>query len=143
MPLPRNGEMLEVDDGRPRPGDAVAMLIFSGPEDGPRLPRSGGLVVYVGPLAWTAKQLKSYPTLQIERFYPMVELAAIQRDASGVRWTWWRDVLPGVRGIGETRVAATLEHPAPNVTVLRPSAPLPPGRYGLACGSHFFELAVD
>lgn len=143
VPLPRNNsQVLTIDDGRPMPAGAVGLLMFSGAEPPPRVPPDA-VVAYVGAPGWTSAELARYPALRDERAYPPVELALLARDESGVRSAWWSELLPGVTGIGERRVAATLEHPAANVILVRPLAPLAPGPYAVSSGARSFEFTVE
>ena len=96
--------------------------------------------VYVGPLPPpAADKVAKYPVLGS---YPAVELIRATLAANGSRRAPLFAIAPGLKGFGEYRVPATVEQPTADVTVLRCTVRLPPGRYAAGCDAGAFEVAV-
>jgi hypothetical protein len=88
------------------------------------------VLAYVGALPTaSADQVKRYPEL---RDYPLLEVARLGTLADGTPFAPLVVIAPGAYGFGPYRVEATIEQPAPNVTVLRFASRPAPGLYALA-----------
>ena len=119
----------------------VGMLTFDGKEAPPVVPAKDLVVVYVGSLpTLPAKDLAKYPVLQT---YPPIELAPATLQPSGVRQAPMFLLAPGYFAFGPARVAATVEHPEENVTLLRCSTRLARSPYALLCSSETYEVRIE
>lgn len=123
--------------------DVVGNLVFSGREEAPPAPAAAVVIAYVGPLALSAKFVANYPTVQMDSVYAPMELAPLKPMNNGNRYTPMSAVFADLTDFGPRRLPASVETAGPNVTVLRCTAPLPAGRYALACGKQYFELQVN
>jgi hypothetical protein len=99
------------------------------------------VMLYVGSLSpLGADKVAQYPEL---RAYPIMEIAAVDVLANGIRQVPLVTIVPGVTGFGARRITAIIEQPATGITLLRSTAPLAPGRYALSAGAQNFEVAVE
>lgn len=117
----------------------LTATLFYGQEPVPVAAAGEVTLLYVGRLApLSAATLEKYPHLKTDPPFevaPLVVESGISRDAVVA------ELAQDFTGFGAAKVPAQVEQPAAGVLQLR--CTLRAGRYGLACGVHYFELAVQ
>ncbi len=128
------------DQTRP---DKLASLTFDGSDPVPVVRGDQVRIVYIGhTVPASAEMLGKYPQLAD---YPAVEMAPTHTDGEGRRQADLLRIVPGLAGFRQNRMAAMLETPKPDVTLLTCTGTLPPGTYALSVSSdkpEAFELNV-
>ncbi len=115
----------------------IGKLTFDGRERVPICPAKDFVLVYVGTLPVRPAK---YPLL---RTYPAIEIAPIESASVGARTTPLYLIAPGFPGFALKRLAVTIEHPKPDLTVLRPSTTIAPGYYAIRCGEQAYEVILE
>lgn len=160
LPLPRNnGKLVQstgtivggllgalADPKQQNGPQKLAEFVFDGDQALPVVDGENLTIAFVGPLMEPDPNLiAKYPQLN---GYPDVEVAPTRKGVDSKRRLDLVRIAPGLAGVGEARLAATVETPEEGVMVLTSTGPVAPGDYAVVVSARdtnqrAFEIRVQ